>query len=50
MLIEAIKKIMSDKQFAKDIGVAGHNFVKETFTKQKFVENLTEIYESILNV
>ena len=48
-LIEAIKKIMDDKVFAKNMGIDGHNFVKETFTKQKFVENLTKIYESILN-
>ncbi len=50
MLIEAIKKIMDNKQLAKDMGIAGHNFVKETFTKEKFVENLTKIYESIINV
>jgi len=49
MLIEAIKKIIDNKEFAKNMGVAGHNFVKETFTKQKFVENLTKIYESILD-
>ena len=28
------------------MAIAGHNFVKETFTKQKFVENLTKIYGS----
>ena len=48
MLVEAIKKIMNNKQLAQDMAQAGRNFVKETFSKEKFVKNLTNIYESIL--
>lgn len=48
MIITSVKKIIEDKQFAENMGLAGHNFVKETFSKQKFVENLTAIYESVL--
>ena len=48
MLIDAIKKIMNNKQLAQDMAEAGHKFVEENFSKEKFVENLTNIYESIL--
>ena len=50
MLISAIKRIINDKTLANQMGDAGYKFVKENFTKEKFVENLTKIYEDILNV
>lgn len=49
MIISCVKKLISDKEFAEKMGKEGHKFVKETFSKQKMVENLTKIYESILN-
>lgn len=49
MIVSNVKKLIEDKEFAKNMGIAGNKFVKETFSKQKFVENLTNIYESILN-
>ncbi len=48
MIISCVKKLIQDKEYAKNMGLEGHKFVKETFSKQKFVENLTKIYESIL--
>ena len=48
MIISCVKKLIQDKEYAKNMGLEGHKFVKETFSKQKFVENLTNIYESIL--
>lgn len=48
-LIEAIKKFLSDKEFAEKTANEGYNFVKNTFSKEKFVENLTKVYEEILN-
>ena len=48
MLISSIKKLIENKEYAKKMGITGNKFVKETFSKQKFVENLTNIYESIL--
>ena len=48
MIISNVKKLIEDKEYAKNIGLEGHKFVKETFSKQKFVENLTNIYESII--
>ena len=50
MIISSVKKLIEDRNYAKNMGLAGHKFVKETFSKQKFVDNLTKIYESILNV
>ena len=49
ILIKSIKKIMDNKKLATDMAIAGHKFVMETFTKQKFIENLTNIYETVLN-
>lgn len=49
VLISAIKKFLSNKEFAKKSAEAGYEFVKNTFSKEKFVENLTKIYEEILN-
>ena len=49
MIISNVKKLIEDKAFAENMGLAGNKFVKETFSKQKFVENLTNIYESVLN-
>ena len=48
MIISNVKKLIEDKEYAKNMGLEGHKFVKETFSKQKFVENLTNIYESII--
>ena len=48
MIISSVKKLIEDKEYAKNMGIAGNKFVRETFSKQKFVENLTNIYESIL--
>lgn len=48
MIISSVKKLVENKEYAKNMGLEGHKFVKETFSKQKFVENLTNIYESIL--
>jgi len=49
MVIEKIKKLIEDKTFAENMGIAGNKFVKETFSKEKFIENLTKIYEGITN-
>ena len=49
-LISAIEKIISNKDFATQMAICGNKFVKENFSKQKFVDNITKIYESILNV
>jgi glycosyltransferase involved in cell wall biosynthesis len=49
MIISCVKKLIQDKEYATKMGFEGHKFVKETFTKQKHVDNLTKIYESILN-
>ncbi len=49
LLVDAIKKVLSDKKYASDMAQAGEKFVKETFSKEKFVQNLTEIYENVLN-
>lgn len=49
MIISNVKKLIENKDFAKNMGIEGNKFVKETFSKQKFVENLTDIYESVLN-
>ena len=49
MVMEKIKKLIEDKELAKNMGIAGNNFVKENFSKEKLVANLTKIYESILN-
>lgn len=50
MIISCVKRLIQDKEYAAKMGFEGHKFVKETFTKQKHVDNLTKIYESILNV
>lgn len=49
LLVSAIKKILSDKNYATEMASAGEKFVKETFSKERFVKNLTEIYENVLN-
>ena len=49
MIISSVKKLIQDKQYAQNMGLAGHKFVKETFSKQKLVDNLTKIYEDILD-
>ncbi len=49
ILISAIKQFLSDKEFAEKSAKAGYEFVKNTFSKEKFVENLTKVYEEILN-
>ncbi len=48
-LISAIEKIVSDKKFAEQMAVDGNKFVVENFSKQKFVDNITTIYESVLD-
>ncbi len=48
-LISAIKKLISDKEFAKKSAEAGYEFVKNTFSKQRFVDSLEKVYEEILN-
>lgn len=48
-LISAIKRFFSDKEFAKKSAEAGYEFVKNTFSKQRFVDNLTKVYEEVLN-
>jgi len=48
-LISAIEKIVSNKEYATQMALAGNKFVIENFSKQKLVDNLTKIYESILN-
>ena len=49
MVMKKIKKLIEDKELAEKMGIAGNNFVKENFSKEKLVVNLTKIYESILN-
>lgn len=49
MIISSIKKLIENKNFSDNMGIEGNKFVKETFSKEKFVDNLTEIYEGILN-
>ena len=48
-LICAIKKFLSNKELARQYAEAGCEFVKNTFSKQRFVDNLTKVYEDVLN-
>lgn len=46
-LTEAVKKLLDDKNYAEQIGLNGQKFVKETFSIEKMVQNLTEVYKNI---
>ena len=47
-LIVALTKLIDNKAFATNMGKEGKLFVEETFTKKTMVENLTKIYNGLL--
>lgn len=47
-LTDAIKKLLDDKNYAAQMGLSGQKFVKETFSIEKMVENLTAVYKDVL--
>ncbi|MFA7074922.1 MAG: glycosyltransferase [Endomicrobiaceae bacterium] len=47
-LMKTIKKLLDDKNYAVQMGLSGQKFVKETFSIEKMVENLTAVYKDVL--
>ena len=49
-MAEKIAFLLRNREAARQMGINGRNFAEETFTQDKHVNRLTEIYKTVLNI